>query len=412
MKALFVTNHVPSNASESTTGTFKRMRTFIDALQQKASLRLLCYCRVDHGTVSHRAAETRALLQSQWQLGEDVEVIICPEDPDPEYGDRLWRGYFARALSFHRQVGYACTSGDRQLHAFERCLEDEPDLVFAHRLHTMCPLILTKRQLPPVFLDLDDVEHKTFLRNISQPPTWRAKQLYYLQLPALLWGERRAIKLSRKTFVCSELDKHYLNRMLRLSNVDVIPNSIHIPEVQALQERPVLLFLGTYTYKANANAAEELVTQIWPLVRKACPNARLVIAGDKPERIRTFGQAQAGVEYAGFVHDLDSLYGDARVVCCPIRSGGGTRIKIIEAAAYAKPVVSTSMGAEGLQFDDGREILLRDDVQEFADACIRLLNDDASCMSIGRAAHAKAVSVYDRRNVIRRIQSEILGAIA
>jgi glycosyltransferase involved in cell wall biosynthesis len=137
-----------------------------------------------------------------------------------------------------------------------------------------------------------------------------------------------------------------------------------------------------------------------------------VIAGEKPERIPSFGQHHAGVEYTGFVADLNSLYRVARIVCCPIRAGGGTRIKIIEAAAHAKPVVSTRLGAEGLQLEDGREILVRDDPQQIADICIRLLREDALCASIGNAGRTKAIQLYDRQNVMRHIQAEILGSAA
>jgi glycosyltransferase involved in cell wall biosynthesis len=404
MNVLFVSDHAPASASHSSSGTYKRMRTFLDALREKASVRLLLYCRPD------LVAAATALLKSDWSL-DASEFTICPEDPDPEHGDSLWKGYLARGLSIHRQVGYVCTSGDTQLAAFEHGLAGRPDLIFAHRLAAMCPVLRTKQPLPPVFLDLDDIEHTRFLRNISQPPRWAAKRLGYIQVPALMWGERRAIKITRKSFVCSEADQRYLHRRWRLNNVSVIPNSIHVPQVHPFQQSPTLLFLGTYAYKPNANAAEELITRIWPTIRDACPKAKLVLAGDQPQRIPSFGRDHAGVHYAGFVPDLDALYAQTRVFCCPIRAGGGTRIKIIEAAAHAKPIVSTSLGAEGLHFEDGREILLRDDAKVFADACIRLLSDEAACTNLGEAARLKAIELYDRRSIMRRIQAEILGPV-
>jgi glycosyltransferase involved in cell wall biosynthesis len=107
--------------------------------------------------------------------------------------------------------------------------------------------------------------------------------------------------------------------------------------------------------------------------------------------------------YTDFVDDLNTLYGKTQIVCCPIRTGGGTRIKIIEAASYGKPVVSTRVGAEGLEFEDGTEILLRDEPHQFADEALR--------SRIGQAARAKATKLYDRRNVIGLIQREIFGSL-
>src|SRR4030095_7177078 len=96
--------------------------------------------------------------------------------------------------------------------------------------------------------------------------------------------------------------------------------------------------------------------------------------------------------------------------CCPIRTGGGTRIKVIEAAAYGKPIVSTHVGAEGLEFEDGREILLRDEPQAFADACIELFRDGSLSSSLGQTARAKAIKLYDRQHVIQLIQQELFGS--
>src|ERR1043166_8610383 len=338
------------------------MRTFLDAIKQRASVRILFYHGYGLEVDEKHIAETKAAMQSEWEL-DDLELVTCRQQLDPSHGDKLWQGYLVRALSMHRQLDYVRTSGAAQLRAFEDCLADRPDFVFAHRLNTMCPALLTRRELPPIFLDLDDVEHKAFIRGISQPPNFGAKRLFYLQLPAFLWGERRAIRLARKTFVCSELDAQYLSGTWRLPNVRAIPNSIRVPEPRPMATEPVFLLLGLYAYAPNAVAADYLITRIWPLIRSARPDARLIIAGGRPELIPCFGQPHAGVEYAGFVDDLDVLYSKARIVCCPILSGGGTRIKIIEAAAYGKAVVSTRVGAEGLDFEDGSEIMLRDDPQ-------------------------------------------------
>jgi glycosyltransferase involved in cell wall biosynthesis len=410
MKALFVSAHFPKDFKQSASGTYKRMRVFLDALKEKASIRLLFYYRPELEAHARRVAEVKYALQSAWGLN-DVDVVLSRQAVEVPHENRLWDAYFRPTLNIHDQRGYARMSGTEQLRAFEACLDARPDVIFAHRLPAACPMLLTKRHLPPVFLDLDDVEHRVFLRDVAQPPKWRTKPLLYLQWPSFLLGERRAISLSRKTFVCSEVDQRYLSGRWRLPNVCAIPNAIRIPESQPLSDKRVLLFLGLLSYGPNTVAAEELVTKIWPRVRTACPEATLVIAGASPERLSCFSQSHPGVEYTGYVEDLDAVYQRARVVCCPIRSGGGTRIKIIEAAAYGKPIVSTHVGAEGLDFVNGREILLHDDGNVFADACIELLRNEAMCSQIGNAARAKAIERYAQDQVIRLIQNEIFGSL-
>ena len=101
-----------------------------------------------------------------------------------------------------------------------------------------------------------------------------------------------------------------------------------------------------------------------------------------------------GVEFTGFVEDIQKLYKRSRVVCCPILAGGGTRIKIIEAAAYEKPIVTTTIGLEGIKMSDGKEVLIRDDAKSFSKACVQLLKDRTLCERLGKAARKVAVKEY------------------
>jgi glycosyltransferase involved in cell wall biosynthesis len=209
--------------------------------------------------------------------------------------------------------------------------------------------------------------------------------------------------MAHRTFVCSELDRLYLTNRLRLPRVVTVPNAVTIPEPQPLTPEPTLLFIGSYSYKPNVDAAEFLVEQVWPRISRAMPKARLIIAGANPNRIHGYSSGIPGVEFTGFVEDLDGLYGRSRVVCVPILSGGGTRVKIIEAAAYGKPIVSTTLGAEGLEMRDGYELLLRDDPDSFAEACLKLLNDPIICNRLGSAARAMVVQHYDQAKIKRLI---------
>ncbi len=210
-----------------------------------------------------------------------------------------------------------------------------------------------------------------------------------------------AIKLADAAFVCSEEDRRYLQRIGMARGVEVVPNGLPVPLSPAPRcPDPTVLFLGTYGYKPNSDAAHRLITQIFPLIRRQVPEARLIIAVVLPERIASFRSAPPGVEFTGFVPDLAALYAESRVVACPMIVGGGTRIKLVEAASYGRPMVSTRIGAEGLAFDDGREIVLRDDDADFAAACVELLLDDAACARLGLAARAKMQVTYAAEAIV------------
>jgi len=168
-----------------------------------------------------------------------------------------------------------------------------------------------------------------------------------------------------------------------------------------------LLFLGRLHFGPNTTAADYLIQEIWPRVLVALPDARLLIAGSGPDCLASYTKKPKGVTFAGFVDDLDGLYEEVSVVCCPVLDGSGTRVKVLEAAAYGKPVVSTTIGAEGIELKDGEEIFLRDNAESFADACIRLLKDHSMAAIMGQRARAAVEEKYERQAVVERIKNVI-----
>jgi glycosyltransferase involved in cell wall biosynthesis len=402
-RVLFISTRFPTDFRIEVQGIYQRMRLFLDAIANLAQVDLLFYVPPDVEITPATIADTEQALSEHWQI--QVNLFLCPQAPFP-IAAKL-RQQTAGIFNFFRQGGYASTSGKPQLAAFERCLDRQPDAIFAHRLESMCPAMLTQRSLPPIYFDLDDIEHIAFMRQIRQPPTRLRTSLYYLQIPMLWRGEQRAIRLANHTFVCSNHDRDYLVKRCGLPNVVAVPNAIRVPEPQPLTTEPTLLLLGAYHYYPNINAANFLIEQVWPHIQAAMPEARLLIAGKEPHNIRSYGTAVPGVEFTGFVDDLDALYRRSRVVCCPILSGGGTRVKMIEAAAYGKPIVATQIGAEGLELVDGQDFWLRNDAGSFADACLELLRNQALCQQLGASARATALNIYDRAKILHLIQEHL-----
>jgi glycosyltransferase involved in cell wall biosynthesis len=177
-------------------------------------------------------------------------------------------------------------------------------------------------------------------------------------------------------------------------------------------EEPTILFLGTYEYPPNVDAAVYLVEEIWPFILRRVPAARLVLAGAYPERLPGSIRSQDGVECPGFIKDLEVLYRRIQIVACPIRIGAGMRIKILEASSYGKPVVATQVAAEGIELAPGKEISLEDDPRAFARACVELLADPARRRQMGEQARARVAQLYDRSTIVRKIAGEIRAAAA
>jgi polysaccharide biosynthesis protein PslH len=166
---------------------------------------------------------------------------------------------------------------------------------------------------------------------------------------------------------------------------------------------PTLLFVATMSYAPNADGALWFVTRVWPILRRLVPRAlRLVLAGRSPPPALLRWAGSAGIEVAADVPDVAPLYRAADVAVVPIQAGGGSRIKILEAAAFGVPVVSTRIGAEGLTLRAPDEILIADEPHAFAAACARLLGDGALARRQATAASYRLAREYRRETWLER----------
>lgn len=401
MRALIVTACPPPDPNRDVHGIYRRLRMFVGALAQVSeSLEILHFVPSDWKEADSAPHSLDASQSAYW--GTPVKVTIAPLQQPP---GGWWR-YVPAIFSIMFRPRFSRFSGAPQLEALQSCLGRRPDLIFVHRLTCMTPFFRLRRRLPPIFFDLDDIEHRLKIRTALAERSFPRKLANLLQVPAIYWAERQAAQRSRKTFLCSEEDRRYLHRIGVRRGVTSISNAMSLPaNVTPPSQAATILFLGGYDYPPNAQAAERLITRIWPLIREKFPAARLLIAGGSPQLIPCFPTHPAGVEFMGFVQDLRSLYDQTRLICSPISIGGGTRVKLIEAAGWGRPIVSTSQGAEGLLFESGVEILIRDDDDLIAAECRHLLEDYSLCARIGAAARRRASLMYDLK-VVRDLITE------
>jgi glycosyltransferase involved in cell wall biosynthesis len=157
--------------------------------------------------------------------------------------------------------------------------------------------------------------------------------------------------------------------------VTIIPNAVHLGDYDDVHETPrpnQLIFAGSFSYSANYDAMCWFVRDVYPLIRARVPDVRLTITGDTANR--PLPPAPNAV-HTGYVEDVRPLVAGAWISVAPIRIGGGTRVKILEAMALGTPVVATSKGAEGLEVTNDAHLLIADTPQLFAQHVVRLLGD-------------------------------------
>ncbi len=210
-------------------------------------------------------------------------------------------------------------------------------------------------------------------------------------------------------YVCSRADEQRLLNEAPGVRTAVVPNAA---DVEYFQPRPAdpppdgrtVVYFGLLSTVPNIDAVVHFVQEIWPRIAKARPDARFKIIGGRPPPSL---QALAGprVELTGFVPDLRPHLGAAAVVVVPLRLGGGTRLKIVEAMAMGKAIVSTTLGAEGIDAIPGRDILLEDQPAAFADAVLRLLAGPGLAARIGQSARQLAVDRYSWSEAARMLEA-------
>jgi sugar transferase (PEP-CTERM/EpsH1 system associated) len=187
--------------------------------------------------------------------------------------------------------------------------------------------------------------------------------------------ETDLLRLCDAHTVCSAREREVLLARVPDARIEVVGNGVDCEFfAQAPSEtvaRQDVLFMGRMDYHANIDAALYFVREVWPLVRQRRPKLRLTIVGAQPPK-QILALREQGITVTGTVDDVRPYYRSALVSVVPLRVGGGTRLKVLEAMAAGTPVISTTLGAEGLATTHGRDILIADSPAAMADAIVSL----------------------------------------
>ncbi|MFN3337616.1 MAG: glycosyltransferase, partial [Thermomicrobium sp.] len=174
-------------------------------------------------------------------------------------------------------------------------------------------------------------------------------------------------------------------------------------EPPELAEPDHVLFVGSFRYWPNVDGIRWFTEQVWPRIVRCRPAARLSLVGfDPPAEVRRLGKLP-GVVVVGTVPDVRPWLARASVVVVPLRAGSGTRLKLLEALAVGKAVVSTRLGAEGVECEHGRHLLLADEPQEFAECVLSLLASPEQRLALGRAGRRLIMEEYAWERIAEKL---------
>jgi sugar transferase (PEP-CTERM/EpsH1 system associated) len=226
--------------------------------------------------------------------------------------------------------------------------------------------------------------------------------------------ERRWLPALDAVVVMSEADRRAAAALAPRARLRVVDNGV---DTDAYVVGPddaastAVVFTGSLAYPPNADAAGFLLDAVWPRVRSQVPDATCAIVGRDPSPALRRRDGVDGVAVTGLVDDVRPYLARAAVVAVPLRAGGGTRLKILEAMASGRAIVSTRLGAEGLEAEDGRHLVLADDPADFAAAVVALLRDPGRRRALGRAARRQAEDRYDWARCARALEA-VYDAVA
>lgn len=251
---------------------------------------------------------------------------------------------------------------------------------------------------PAMVLTMHNIDYIRNARILENTPLGVAKLYHYVNQARFQRWEIDALGQFDDVIAMSDVDKHLLLKQSPRLSVHVVPNGV---DIRGIPFRPVIaatqsiIFVASMDSDANHDGAMYFIRDIWPLLRRSRPELKVVFVGRYPRPELVAAHNGDDITVTGKVDDVFVYYRSATVAIVPLRSGGGTRLKILEAMATGTAVVSTSVGCEGLDVDDGVNILVADTVEHFAAAIEKLLADDVFRKHLIRDARHLVEANYD-----------------
>ena len=272
----------------------------------------------------------------------------------------------------------------------------------------LAPAVNVPRDLKcPLILFQHNVEAMIWRRHYEVQTNPIKKAYLYGQWLKMRAFEAAACRRFDYVVAVSREDRALMQREYRAAAVDDVPTGVDTSFFRPLGTEPRtahnLVFTGSMDWLPNEDAIRYFTEQIMPLLKRVLPDVTLTVVGRNPyPALIELSKRDASIIVTGRVDDVRPYMERAAAYVVPLRIGGGTRLKIYEAMAMEKPIVSTTVGAEGLPVRDGAELLLADSPQAFADAVVRVLTDEEFARRLGDCSAALVREQFGWDRVARR----------
>ena len=296
----------------------------------------------------------------------------------------------------YSELLYKSASLERRL--AEACAERSPTWIVAHTYH-VAPAALSAGA--PVWIDFHNLDSEIWRRVGAAGAAGPRRVFVRAQEPRLRRLEASLTRRAAGLSCVSERDRKALADLGPGPEPVVVPNGVDLSRYAFRSTPPPserILFVGDLSWPPNADAVSWFGRRVWPLVRERLPDATVEIVGREAPR-ELLALENERFAFAGESGDTRPHWSAAAVAVVPLLAGGGTRLKILEAAACGVPVVSTRIGAEGLALSEGRDLRIGDEPGTFAEAVVALLSDHAAARRQAAAARARVEALYDWKRI-------------
>jgi glycosyltransferase involved in cell wall biosynthesis len=241
----------------------------------------------------------------------------------------------------------------------------------------MLPLMINLRDVRvPIVLNAHNVEHVLIERRVEIETRPLHRAFLRRQKTRLKNFEADACRRSAQILACSDNDAEQLSQLAPSTPIAVVPNGVDTGAIESApastKNPPQLIFVGQMGWFPNRHGVEWFFADVLPRIVQVRPDVQFVLVG-KNDGLRPPPSLSANVRLLGFVDDLKSVMAEAAVYAVPLRAGSGTRLKVLEAMAFGKAIVTTHIGSEGIALREGENALFADTAEEFAAAVLRLL---------------------------------------
>lgn len=269
----------------------------------------------------------------------------------------------------------------------------------------------------PATLGHHNVESHMLSRRSENERNWLKRQYFLRESRRVRDYEIRVASRFAAHILCSDLDRDRLLEVAPEANAVVIPNGVDVeyfcpvPTDRVGMTRSII-FVGSLNWYPNVDAVYFLLNEIWPQLKARVPDLVLDIVGSAPPgSILRLAASLDGVRVHGFVNDVRPLMGAATIYICPIRDGGGTKLKLLDAFAMGKCVVAHPIACEGIEVEPGSDVILAESASEFVQSIQSLLNDPVMRQDIGSAARKRVEEGYTFSRIAARLRDTFAALI-